>query len=237
MASERPPVIGNRIVLMGAIVYLLEWAAIVPVGEGGPSEPGTQTAEELVELYARNPQGQAFLAGWFSLVLLGRIAVVVGIRSAVRQSPQPLPLAEVAVGAMAVSVVVEIVAYAIVAAVGYLAAQGSDASLIAALDAVGGFTVEMIWAPLGVSVLLGAAAMLRSRFFPGWMCWLGMVSGAMITVLGVLAGRAYGETGTWFETLVTVTQPAVAGFWLWMLVTGVFLFRRAPHLRAAPVAT
>lgn len=235
MASGTAKVNGNRIVLVGALIYLLEWVAIIPAGEIGPADPGTKSPQALVALYAQHPLQQAFLVTWLSVVLLGRIAIPAGIRAAVRQSARPMALADIAVGAMVVSVVVELMAVAIAGAGAYLANHGADSSTIVALDAIAGWTWRMVFAPLGASVALSAWSMLRSRLFPAWMCWVGLVGGAMLVIAGLASGPAYSESAV-AKTVADATMVGVPIFWLWTLITGVFLFRKAPAPAAATSA-
>jgi hypothetical protein len=210
-------------------------AIIAAGGEIGPADPGTKSPEELVALYAHHPLQQAFLVTWLGVVLLGRIAIPVGIRAAVRQSGRPMALADVAVGAMVVSVVEELMAVAVVGAGAYLANHGADPSTLVTLDAIAGWMWRMIVAPLGASIALSAWSMLRSRLFPAWMCWMGLVGGAMLVVAGLVSGPAYSGSAI-AKTVADATMVGVPIFWLWMLITGVFLFRKAPPPAAATSA-
>lgn len=227
MSSRQDELVGNRLALIGALVYLLEWVAIFAVGESGPTLPGTSTAE-TVQIYSDNAGGQALMAGWFSLVLLGRVALAVGIRDALRRSPRQLPFADLAVGAMVVSVVLEISAFAVAGAAGYLADQGGDPTAIIALDAAGGWLFLLIYAPIGVFLAAMSWAVLRSGLFPAWMGWLGLAAGALGMVGGVLGGPAYG-TGGFMDVTEGLTSAAAVGFWVWMIAVGIRLYRRTPR--------
>jgi len=95
-----------------------------------------------------------------------------------------------------------------------------------ALDAGGSLLYQLVFGPNAVFVAVSGFAMLRSGLFPGWMCWLALVVGVVGTPAAVVAGLAYdaGTLATVFDLLTTVTA---LGFWVWMLATGIFLFRRA----------
>lgn len=227
MSRRQDELVGNRLALTGAIVYLLEWVAIIAVGDSGPALPGTSRAE-TVQTYADNPGGQAFMASWFSLVLVGRIALAIGIRDAFRRSPRQLHLADLAVAAMVVSVILEIAAYAVAGGAGYLADQGADASAIVALDAAASWLNLVIFAPIGVFLAAMGWAMLRSGLFPAWMGWLGLGAGVVGMVGGVLNGPAYG-TGTLFDLTEGLTSVAAIAFWVWMIAVGIRLYRRTPR--------
>lgn len=225
MKTSEDRVVGNRLMLVGAVVYLLEWVAIIPYA-GTVLESAGMSQSEIVASYAENADGAAIMAGWFSVVLLGRVALAAGLRAAVRQSPRQLHLMDFAIGVMVVSVVLEIAAFGLGAGAGWLAAEGADPSAVVALDAGGAFLYQILFGPIGVFIGVSAFAMLRSGLFPAWMCWLGLGAGVLGTAGGVIAGLAYdaGAVSTAYDLLTTL---AALGFWVWMLATGIFLFRRA----------
>ena len=107
MAEQTRRLIGNRWTLVGAIVYLLEWVAIAGFHAG--STPTTfLKPDAVVAMYTSHAGGVAAAASWYSLVLLGRILFTVGIRDSLKRSGADTLLADFAVGAMAVSVILEI---------------------------------------------------------------------------------------------------------------------------------
>ena len=227
MAKERPAVTGNWLVLAGAVLYLLEWAAIIPAGNSGPSDPGLGSGKVLA-LYTTHLTAVAFLATWLSVVLIGRVLIVLGIRTALRSVPADDTadtLVTFAAFAMVLSVVMEVVSETFVGAAGVLAARSADADLVRALDTLGGVAWTMVFGPLGLAVLLTAWSMLRSRAFPVWICAVGIVGGAFGVVAGLAAGPGYLHEGT-ARTINGVGQIGVPLFWFWMLATGIFLVRR-----------
>jgi hypothetical protein len=228
LESARRPLIGNRLALIGAIVYLLEWVAILGFRAGNvPSGDPSTSAQAIVSEYRQHAFAIALMAGWFSLVLLGRILFVAGVRDGMRRSGVRMPLADFAILAMAVSVVLEIAAYTIAAGAAYAAVKGSDQSTIVALDAIANWLTLSIWAPIGASIFGAALAMLLSRCFPVWLCWLGIVAGLAAGVAGVINGAAFDQGGGLYQATNIVSSLAVIGFWLWMVITGVLLFRAA----------
>jgi len=221
------PLVGNRLALAGAIIYLLEWVAILAFGAGTvPADPGT-SAQTMVSDYKQHALAISLQAGWFSLVLMGRILFIAGIRDSLLRSGFRSILADFAVIAMALSVVLEIATYAVTGAAAYAAVKGADPSTIQGLDAAANLLNLSIWAPLGASILTAAWAMLLSRLFWSWLCWLGMAAGLVGCIGGVLNGAALQQGGALNSVLGPATAVAVIGFWLWMLITGVFLFRAA----------
>ncbi|HEV2034588.1 MAG TPA: hypothetical protein VGU71_10395 [Candidatus Dormibacteraeota bacterium] len=227
-ASRPGQLVGNRLALIGAIVYLLEWVGIAAARTGVPAGPGHTgiTSSQVVALYAGHYGGVAFLATWLSLVLLGRIAFATALRSALRRSGADSVLLDFAVGAMAASVILEISAFAVAAGAAQVANTGGNPDMVVALDAAANWLDLVIIAPLGVFLLCSALAMLWSGFFPRWISWLGIACGVAGTLLGVLIGPAFVAGGTFFSA-VSVLNLSVLGFWVWMLATGIVLFRRA----------
>jgi len=227
-SDSRRLLIGNRWALVGAIIYLLEWVAILGFGAGNaPSGDPTTGAQAIATEYKQHALAISLMAGWFSLVLLGRILFVAGIRDALRQSGFRTILADFALLSMAVSVVLEISAYTIAGGAAHAAASGVGQTSVVALDAVANWLVLNIWAPLGASVLSAALAMLLARAFPSWLCWLGMVAGVAGCAVGVINGAAYHQGGAFYQVSNVLSAVAAIGFWLWMLITAILLFRAA----------
>src|SRR5690348_16228624 len=114
-------------------------------------------------------------AAWFSLVLPGRILFVAGIRDGLRRSGSQTLWTDFALAAMAVSMVLEIGAYAVAGGAAQAASRGADQSTIVAIDAVANWLDLAIVAPFAVSVLTASYGMLSSRLFPAGMCWPGCI--------------------------------------------------------------
>jgi hypothetical protein len=231
----RPAIVGNKWVLTGAVMYLLEWVAIIPAGNTGPADPGSSKAEVL-KLYQDHPKAVLFIATWCSLVLLGRVLIVTGVRDALRSIGHGSPLVDLAVGAMTVSVVVELLSVMSVATGQVLAVQGGHDDTVVMLDTLAGLAYACILPPLGLAVGLSAITMLRSRAFPIWIPAVGCLSGVLLVVGGVLGGPGYLEDGT-ARSLSGLATPGVPLFWLWMLSTGIYLVRRTPRTDVAELAS
>ncbi len=226
--------LGNRWALAGAIIYFLEWVAILGFGAGTvPADPGS-SAQAMASAYKQHAVAISLQAGWFSLVLLGRILFVAALRDSLLRSGFRSLLADFALLSMALSVVLEITTYAVTGAAAYAAVKGADQSTIQGLDAVANVLNLTLWAPIGASILSAAWAMLLSRLFPIWLCWLGMAAGAVACIGGVLNGAAVQQgAGPLSTTINFATGLAVLGFWLWMLTTGVLLFRASGRTEAS----
>ena len=123
----------------------------------------------------------------------------------------------------------------------YAAANGADQSTIVGIDALANFLTQVIGAPLAASILAASVAMLQSRLFPAWLCWLGLVAGAVASVYGVIAGAAFEAggscaaalclTGSVLPGLAQLLSVTLLGAWIWMIATGVVLFRAADRPR------
>lgn len=193
-----------------------------------PTDRLGEDAVAIAEAYSGEARSTALAAGWFSVVLLGRILFVVAVRKAFRDSGRESALLDFAVGAMAVSVAIEIVSLSLAPAAAWLAENDAEPATIVALDAAASISFLMVFAPIGVSVLATSAAIVGSQLLARWVGWLGVVAGALLIAGGILAAAALGDDGgfkDWGE------QPRVIGaltFWIWMLATGVILWRRRP---------
>src|SRR2546421_9833353 len=100
-ACSRGCLVGNRLALAGTVLYFLEWVGI-------PFLPGTLPTDRLghnpaatVADYAHHPGTIAFVSGRFSVVLLGRIVFVAGLRTALCDTGREHALADVALGVIA----------------------------------------------------------------------------------------------------------------------------------------
>ena len=230
--EARAELVGNRLALAGAVLFLLEWAAIVFLAELPTDRLGDGGAE-IAAAYEGEAAGTALAAGWFSFVLLGRVLFVAAVRRSFHDSGRRSTLLDFALGAMIVSVAVEILALSLPAAAGWIADNGGDQSAIVALDAAGSIAFLMVFAPIGVAVGSIALAMLATRLFRAWVGWLGFVAGVLLIVGGVLAARALGDDGDFKELGGTPSAIGAVGFWVWMLVSGVLLWRSAPRRAAS----
>jgi ethanolamine utilization microcompartment shell protein EutS len=225
--ETRARLFGTRLALLGALLYLSEWL-VIPFVADLPTDDLGDDASAIAAEYAGHGTELAFLAGWLSFALLGRILFVAALRSAFRESAGARILLDVAVAAMAVSVAVEIVQLGLVATAGWLAEAGADPSAIAGLDAAATVLFGLVLAPVGASVLAGSVAMVASGLFPRWVGWLGVIAGALVVVGGVVSTTGAGDSGTVADLADPLTGPPVALFWIWMLATSIVLFRNVP---------
>ena len=227
LIAARGHLVGNRLALAGAILYLLEWAAIAFLAELPTDRLGDDPAA-IADAYAGEARAAAFAAGWFSIALLGRVLFVVGLRRAFRDSGRDSALLDFALGAMIVSVAVEIASLSLASAAAWIAENGAGTDAIVALDAAGSIMFLLAIAPIGASVLASAFAMLDARLFRGWIGWLAVAAGVLMIVGGFVAPAALGDDGDfkdWGE------QPFAFGalvFWIWMLATSIVLWRNRP---------
>ncbi len=225
---------GNRVALVGTLLYFLEWVGIALLPGTLPTDRLGRNAAATIADYAHHPGTVAFVAGWFSVVLLGRIVFVAGVRRALNASGHAHALADIALVVMAVSVTIEVLAYGLVAAGVWLQHARASATSVIALDAAGSITDMLIFGPIGVSVVTAALAMLMSRLFPSWLSWLGLLSGLVLAAGGVVASSAEGSSGTWHTIGNVLTGLPVLAAWVWMIVTSVIIWRATPRAEAAP---
>jgi hypothetical protein len=228
---SRAQLTGTRLALFGTLLYLSEWAVIVFSPDLPTDDLGNDPAA-IAAAYDGHGTGLAFLAGYLSFALLGRVVFVSALRGAFPDSRRERVLTEIALGAMIVSVAIEIVQLGLTAAAGWLAEAGGAEQAIVALDAAATVLFTLIVATIGVSVLAASVAMLLSRLFARWLGWLGLVAGALVILGGIVSTTGAGDTGTLHDLGEPLVGLPVVGFWVWMLATSIVLFRRASPLRA-----
>jgi len=210
--GSKARLVGGRLALVGALLYVSEWL-VIPFSVDLPTDDLGDDASVIAAAYAGHGTELAFLAGWLSFALLGRIVFVAALRSAFRDSPRETTLVDIAVAAMAVSVAIEIVQLGLVATAGWLAEANADAGAIVALDGAGTVLFGLVLAPIGASVLASSMAMLLSGLFARWRAILGVVAGALVVAGGVVSTTGAGDTGTVHDLADPLTGPPVALFW------------------------
>jgi hypothetical protein len=213
--------VGSRLVLLGTVLYLFEWIAIFATGIEVPF--GSDATSRDLATYEGIAGETGWAAGWFSVVLLGRIVFVVGLRSGLVASGHRDPLLDVAVAAMAVGVVAEVLSYALATGAAQVAERGGD---VLTLDQAAAATNTMLYGPTGVAVLAAVAALWRSGLVSRVSCVVGGVGGLVLTVAGLaltVPDRA--------DALDAATA-AVALVWIWMIWLGVVFWRATPARNA-----
>jgi hypothetical protein len=218
--------VGNRWVLVGGVVYLLEWLAIIGASVAGLGSVVTRgvEAEAVVAAYSGHADAAFSMAGWFAVVLLGRVLVFVGLRRALADSGRSHVLLDVAVVSAAVSVTLEIASYGLAAAAADRAAAGDRAGTVL-LDTAGTGLNLMIGGGLGVAIVAATYVMTRSGLFPTGLNVLGWLSG--VAIIGAQLTVAPS-----LEAVFTVLYFFPLVFWVWMLWAGVLLWRRTPRAPA-----
>jgi hypothetical protein len=219
--ERSPQLVGNRFVLAGAVMYLLEWIAIIGASVEAPNASDVSAAKVL-DGYVDHQDALVWAAGFWSVVLLGRVLIVIGLRKGLVDSGRHHGLSDLAVVAMAVSVTIEVVTYGIVGGTAVVANHDGGADLVRALDSVAFTLNAMIFGPLGVAVVAASWAMLRSGLFSKYLCWVGLLGGALLAALGL----AFTGAGSAADAL----QVGVPLFWIWMLWAGVVMWRQSPAL-------
>jgi hypothetical protein len=229
-AQEPRELVGNRWVLVGAVVYLLEWVAIIWSGAVGVDALVTRGTEgsDLQASYDGHVDAVASMAGWFAVVLLGRVLIFIGLRHALAESGYRHPLLDLAVVAAAASVVLEIASYGLAAAAADRADAGEQAQA-ALLDQAGSGLNLMIAGGLGVAVAATSWCMRQSRLFSLPLAVVGLLAGALIIGAQLTVAPS-------LESLFELLFASVLLFWVWMIWAGVVCWRRTPRTgRAMPV--
>ena len=174
-----------------------------------------------------HPKAIGVAAGWFSVVLFGRVIFTIGLRDAFRGLRRERLFANIAVAAMGLSVAIEVVSFGITAAAAWVAEAGGNQGAVVALDAASEVLFKLVIGPIGVSVLAGSIAMILSRLFPRWLGWVGILGGSLLLVGGIIGVGGLGAHGT-FHDVAGALMGGVAIVWIWMIATSVVLFRATP---------
>ncbi len=220
-AGEHRGLAGNRLVLAGALLYLTEWVAII--GAGGMSvwfAPGTDP-DRVLDGYAGHGGEFSWAAGWLGIVLTGRILFALTLQHGLRRSGHDDPLAGWGVLLATVGVIVEATNIAVVAGIAVAADNGATASTVTSLDTVAVALQNGLWGVVGMSVLALTAAMFRSGLFPKALCALGLLAGLPLLVVGLALGSPS------YADVAEGLQAGAALMWIWMLWTGVLMWRRS----------
>ena len=218
---KKYPLVGNRMMLAGALLYLLEWVAIIWTNSKGVAASvaiGTSAAD-LIPSFKGNETALTMMAGWFSLVLIGRILIIIGLKNALTASDRSHPIMEFAVVMMAISVAFEVLTYTLFATASQLGAAHSEGMV--ALEWTSGALSGLVFGTLGVSVLSSAWAMLRSELFPKALPILGIVSGIALALSALFISPSLSNIGG-------ALTGGAALFWIWMIWTGILLWKKAP---------
>ena len=224
--TVQPAGTGNRLALVGTVLYFLEWVAIIGADVQAPFQPGTGPGKVL-QGYLGHSEAWGWASGWFGVVLLGRVLFAVGVRRGMRRDAREDALAEFGVLAMLAGVVVEMSAYAVVMGAAIASDHGGPASTVAALDAIGFSLNNLVWGATGVAILALSWAMLRSPAFPKALGVVGLVGGIVLVVDG-LAFNAPELSG-----LHDALTGAALLLWIWMIWSSILLWLHAPRRSSA----
>lgn len=206
----------------------MEIPVLFPFASATAPSPATTAA--LVAYYSGQKTNLLIAAAGASVVLLGRIAFSAGARASLHRTPGIRALADLALGCMTLSVVMEIAMAVLFAAAGRMAAASGDGAGVAALHYAGETVGSVVFPALAVAVAATALAQVISSQFPRWLAWLGLVAG----MVGI-ATSAYAVVAA--QNLVQSPLGFwIVAFWVWMIATGVVLFRRAGHPPAAAMS-
>lgn len=218
-ARRSDGLMGNRWALAGVALYLCEFVGIaVSHAAHLPFVPGTP-AHDVATAYDGHAGGLGFLVGWFGVVQLGRVLFVLAVATALTRSGRGSIGGWFAVAAMAVGGAMEIASEALAAGAGELAGNGNGNGAVV-LDRGASYLAAGILAPTGVAVVAASVAMLASGLFPRVLGGLGIVTGLVVLAGGLFSEPAHASTQDSLTTGVLV-------MWVWMVWTGVLLWRRA----------
>ncbi len=226
-ASRKFPLVGNRMMLAGAFLYILEWVAIIWTNSRGVAASaaiGDSTAQ-LLSSFKGNETALSVMAGWFSLVLIGKILIIIGLKNALAASGRSHAIMDFAVVMMAISVVFEVLTYALFANAAQLGATHPESML--AQEWTSGALYGFVYGSLGVSVFCSSWAMLRSELFPKALPIVGIIGGVLMALSVLFIAPSLSN--------ILGPQEGVLLFWIWMVWAGILLWKKAPQKVSAQV--
>lgn len=211
----------SRLALVGVILYLMEFLFIIPFYKEPPGEGAP--AGELAVFYAANRTDILIYVAGVSAAILGVVLFAAALRSVLRQAgggPAAGILADFALACAAVAIALETAGLMMEGMAANMATYGENPP-IAVAAALHGAGVEVFTMPRAAFVFTASLAMLLTRVLPRW-----------IGPAGLVAAVAYGA-GSVFLVYDPDSALGLVQFvgWLlmvvWMLATGIVLFRRA----------
>lgn len=237
--QERPPDVGefgegvtggrilyNQLALLGAIFYLLEFAFIVPFAKTPPGAGSTNS--ELADFYVANHTSILIYVAGVSAAILGRILFAAALRDALRQIPGTRTLMDFVFGLVVVGVTVESIGLGMEAVAASIGTYGSEppVAVAAALQNASSNLSIPLTIAFGLFAAVASLAMLRPRLFPRWIGWTGLVGGiayVLSVALHFAPDNSILSLGQFIGWLLII---------VWMLATGIVMFRRTRSRRS-----
>lgn len=215
----------SRLALLGVIIYLLEFAFIIPFAK----TPGAgNTNSQLADFYAANHTSILIYVAGVSAAILGRILFAAVLRDVLHHIARTRVLMDLAFGLVVVGVTVESISLGLEGVAASMGTYGSEPPVAVAAALQSGSTNVGI--PLTITFGLFAAvaslAMISSHLFPRWIGWSGLVGGiayALSVALHLAPDNGVLSMGQFIGWVLIV---------VWMLATGIVLFRRARSQRS-----
>jgi len=98
------------------------------------------------------------------------------------------------------------------------------------------YLIVTIWVWLIPALIAGGAAGYlltqpdgsRGGWLPGWLGWVGVLGGSLLSVGGILAVGGLGASGTFHDLAGALSSIPIPIVWVWMIGTSVVLFRATP---------
>lgn len=225
--SEQPAIHGNKLALAGAVWYLLEFVVIIPF-HASPPPAGSAVADLTAYYTAHQADIPIYVAG-VSAAILGRLAFISGLRSALQRAEGAGPLLDLAFASAIVAVVVETVSLALYLVALSMATFGPEPPVIAAAALHNASTPvgSLVGVAYGLVAVAASLAMLQVPALPRWLGWLGLVAGVIYCLTGNLTIMP--------DALLPSADTAQFLSWLaivaWMLATGAILWRASRRQR------
>lgn len=227
-ASRKYPLVGNRMMLAGVLISMLEFISIIWTGARGvvaQPEIGTSVADLLLS-FQGNETAITIMVGWLSLILSGRILMIIGLKNSLTASRRSHPIMDFAVIMAAINVVLEVLTYTFFASAAQLGEAHPEGML--AMQWTAGALDRLFLGALGVSIFCSAWAMMKSEIFSKALTFIGMIAGFTVALSALFMAPSLTKI---YEGLLIGAPLAM----LWMFWTGILLWKNAPKKVSAQV--
>ena len=214
--------VGNRMMLSGALLSISSLVVqMVFYNRGLPSyaEIGV-SADDLIASFKGDETLMAVLAGFYGLVVIGRILMIIALKNALAASGRAHPIMDFAVVMMTISVAFEILNYTFLASAAQMGAAHPEGMW--ALASISGKLNVLTFAALGISVLCSSWAMLRSELFPKPLPILGMIASIPFALSSLFTSPSLAGTA---EALNSAGAPLSM---IWIIWASILVWKKAP---------
>jgi hypothetical protein len=206
---------------LGVVLLFVVSSLILPLTDA----PGSDASAQAVARYLGDNRGELLAVLYLSGLSFGLFLVFAGglrylLRRAAGGDATPVP--GIGFGGAIALVSILMAGFSLFVAAGYRVSE-TDPALVRALSDAAWATFALSGVPTAVCVGAFSWLILRDRYLPGAVAWLGF----LVAALHLLAAAAYAGSSGGLSLQGDVAVYVPLGFYLWVLATSVALARRA----------